>query len=333
MKKLVIFDTALGTSNVGDEIIFDSIRRGMAEVFDENFSLRLATHVNNFSMKQMMRKNSKIRYFQDADLKFICGTNLIAQRRLGKVNSQWQLYPSNLPIYRNCVLIGAGTTQSTEKCDAYARFLYGKVLSRQYAHSVRDELTKRIVESFGCRAINTGCPTLWPLTPEHCAAIPTGKGGECVMSVSGYPDQQDEKRDRIMLGILRANYSKVWAWIQTTEDDSYLARLESSLGLPPFPRVCSLVRFREILRSGGVDYVGTRLHGGVFALQNGCRSLIISIDHRAQGFHETNNLPILDRREVESGLERAINGALVTDIKINQKAIAAFKSQFVGSNQ
>ena len=153
------------------------------------------------------------------------------------------------------------------------------------------------------------------------------------MSVSGYREQADEKRDGVMLGILRAHYNRVWAWIQTTEDDSYLSRLESSLGLPPFPRICSLVRFREILRSGRVDYVGTRLHGGVFALQNGCRSLIISIDHRAQGFHETNNLPILDRRDVESGLERVINGALVTDIRIDRNAIAAFKSQFVGSNQ
>ena len=105
MKNIAIFDTALASSNVGDEIIMDAVSRHMERVFEEHFSLRLATHVNNFSCKQMLHRNSKIRYFQNADWKFICGTNLIAQNRLGKINSQWQLYPSNLSVYKNCILI------------------------------------------------------------------------------------------------------------------------------------------------------------------------------------------------------------------------------------
>ena len=333
MKKVVIFDTALGSSNVGDEIILDAVSRNMADVFDRHFSLRLATHVNNFSMKQVLHRNTKIRYFQDADWKFICGTNLIAQTRLGKINSQWQIYPSNLSIYNNCILIGAGTTERTEKLDFYARYLYGKVLSKQYVHSVRDELTKKIVESLGCRAINTGCPTLWELTPEHCASIPQGKADNCVISVSGYKDQIDEKRDRMMLHIIRRNYDKVWAWIQTTEDESYLSRLEQSIGMEPIPRIYSLSRFRDVLRNSNVDYIGTRLHGGVFALQNYCRSIVISIDHRADGFFETNNLPILRRKNVEGELEDRINSSFATEIRIHSDAIAEFKSQFSGSDQ
>lgn len=328
MKKTVIFDTALGTSNVGDEIILDSIYKGMSDIFDEHFSLRLATHVNNFSMKQIIHRNTKIRYFQEADWKFVCGTNLIAQTRIGKINSQWQLYPSNLSIYKNCVLIGAGTTKSSEKLDFYARLLYGKVLSKQYVHSVRDDLTKRVIESLGCRAINTGCPTLWQLTPEHCGRIPVGKADNCILSVSGYKPQIDPENDAKLLEIIRRNYAGVRAWIQTTDDESYLNSLP---GGSEIPRIYSLKRFREVLLEGNVDYIGTRLHGGVFAMQHFCRSLVISIDHRAEGFHQTNNLPILRRDAVAERLESVIHSEFPTEIRIDRDAIAEFKSQFLES--
>lgn len=327
MKKIVIFDTALGTSNVGDEIILDSIKDNMSDVFDEHFSLRLATHVNNFSMKQVFHRNTKIRYFQQADWKFICGTNLIAQTRLGKINSQWQLYPSNLSIYKDCVLIGAGTTQSTPKLDFYAKMLYGKVLSKRYIHSVRDDLTKGIVESLGCRAINTGCPTLWKLTNEHCRRIPTGKAENCIISVSGYKPQRDESNDARMIEIIRRNYKNVLVWIQTTDDEKYLDSLPggSELG-----RIYSLRRFRRALEEN-VDYVGTRLHGGIYAMQNFRRSLVIGIDHRAEGFHRTNHIPVLRREDISEKLEGVINSDFPTEIVIDSRAIAEFKLQFLGS--
>ena len=332
MKKIALFDTALGSSNVGDEIIFEAVKRNMGDVLDGHFSLRLSTHVNNFSFKQILYGNNKIKYFQNADWKFICGTNLLAQNRIGKINSQWQLYPSNLSVYKNCVLIGAGSTGSATKTDLYAGWLYRKVLSEQYVHSVRDELTRKLLESLGRRAINTGCPTLWELTGEHCAAIPTGKAGDCVVSVSGFRRQTDFRRDCAMVRIVLRNYGRVWAWIQTIDDESYLAELESSLGIPPLPRIYSLSGFRNVLCGFKPDYVGTRLHGGIFAMQNYCRSLIIAIDHRADGFFETNNLPVLPRKDVESELENRINGGFATEIRIDTEAIARFKSQFTGSD-
>lgn len=325
MKNIVIFDTALATSNIGDEIILDAINRNMEDVFDSGFSLRLSTHVNNYSFKQMLRKNMKVKYFQKADWKFICGTNLIAQKRLGKINSQWQLYPSNLSIYDNCILIGAGTTGNKEELDFYARFLYGRVLSKSFVHSVRDELSKRIVESLGCKAINTGCPTLWELTPEHCKTIPTSKAENCILSVSGYEKQLDRRMDQKMLDILRKNYQKLWVWIQTTEDETYFNTLKGNEGIE---RIYSLNKYREILQKGNVDYIGTRLHGGVFALQNKCRSIIISIDHRAEGFHQTNNLPILCREGILENLEKRIYSDFRTEIRIDQAAIQSFKAQF-----
>ena len=337
MKKIVIFDTALASSNVGDEIILDSVNKSMSDIFDENFCLRLATHVNNFSakqvahsyVKQFLHKGTKIKYYQKADWKFICGTNLIAQERFAKINTQWKIYPSNLSIYKNCVLLGVGTVGSSEKFDLWGRYIYNKVLSKQYAHSVRDDLTKRLIESLGRRAINTGCPSLWPLTPECCRQIPTRKAENCILSVSGYKPQTDPANDAKMIEIIRRNYRDVRVWIQTTEDESYLDRLPGGSELK---RIYSLKRYREALREGNVDYVGTRLHGGVFAMQNGCRSLIVSIDHRAEGFHRTNHLPILRREEIPERLESVIRSEFPTEIVLDADAIAEFKSQFSGSD-
>ena len=110
-----------------------------------------------------------------------------------------------------------------------------------------------------------------------------------------------------------------------------LVSIVTSLGVP-LPRLYSLGALRQVLQSGNVDYVGTRLHGGIFAMQNYCRSVIISIDHRADGFFETNNLPVIPRRNVESELEDRINSRFATGIRIDAEAIALFKSQFIGSD-
>lgn len=326
MKKIVIFDTALGTSNVGDEIILDSIQEGMEYLFDKNFSVRLATHVNNFSLFQMLRNAPKVRFFKEADLKFICGTNLISQKRIGKVNSQWQLNRHNFPIYQNCILLGVGATSSEMKFDPLAKYLYRSVLSDKYMHSVRDEQTKRLIESLGFRAINTGCPTLWKLTPEHCKKIPQQKQKKCIFSVSGYKEQQGKAEDQLMIDILKENYQDLSAWIQTTEDETYLSKLH---GTKSIKRIYSLKEYQKLLCEGESDYVGTRLHGGVFALQNCCRSIIISIDHRAEGFHKSNNLPIVKRQDISSKLDHMINSSWPTEIKIDTEAIDRFKGQFV----
>ena len=325
MKKLVLFDTALGSGNLGDEIIYEAVRESMRDVTDPCFTLRLATHVPNFSVLQLLRPNQKIRFFQDADLKLICGTNLLAQERVARPRSQWALYPSNLSLYRNSVLVGVGTTGSGGTLSPAAKWLYRKILSDRYAHSVRDELTREIVESLGLKAYNTGCPTLWDLTPEACERIPRRKAGSCIVSVSGFDAQADREKDAGMLEIVSRNYKKVWAWIQTVRDEEYLASLPGS---ERFPRLCSLSRFREVLLQGDADYVGTRLHGGIFALRHGCRAIVISIDHRAEGMHQANNLPVVKRDAVETELEERIHGTWATEIVINGPEIQAFKDQF-----
>lgn len=329
MRTIAIYDTEIATTNIGDKIIQDSIFAEMEDILDAGFYLKLATHVRNFDPFQMavMSRGRKLGFFRDADWKFICGTNLITQKRVrfDPRPPQWQLYPSNLSLYEGSVLVGVGTTGDSDQPDFYARWLYRKALDHDFTHSVRDDLTKRYIENLGLKAINTGCPTLWKLTPEFCREIPTKKAPACIFSVSGYKTQRDFEQDEKMIEILERNYEKLYVWIQTPIDESYINQL---VGKDRFERIVSLSAYRKKLLEGNVDYVGTRLHGGVYALQHKVRSIIISIDHRAEGFHETNNLPIVRRSEIEAELEKRIQSEFATEIVIDQEAIDEFLNQF-----
>ena len=120
-------------------------------------------------------------------------------------------------------------------------------------------------------------------------------------------------------------YEKVYVWIQTTEDEPYVSTMR---GQEKLTRICSLDRYDELLKSGGVDYVGTRLHGGIYALQHGIRTIIISIDQRAEGIHEANHIPVLKRENIE-GLEEMIRQPFKTEIVVDREKISEFLGQFL----
>lgn len=54
----------------------------------------------------------------------------------------------------------------------------------------------------------------------------------------------------------------------------------------------------------------------------------MSIDERAAGFHESNNIPIINRNDIDS-LSDMINSSFDTNITVNKEAIAMFINQFI----
>ena len=328
MKKVLLFDTALGTSNNGDEIIFESVKSGLRPVLSNALCFRLATHIENYSPLQMLHPGTKLSAicFQ-ADYKFICGTNLLVEDFL-RIRPQWWVHRSNEKLYQNSILVGVGKrTDYPSIKNKYTRDLYKRILSSEYTHSVRDEATKEIVEELGFKAINTGCPTLWMFDENKCKMIPTQKSDNVVFSVSGYSYQADPDRDRQMVQCLLKHYDRCYAWIQTTDDEKYLIELLRDMQSPQIEYLYSLIRFEDVLNQGNIDYVGTRLHGGIYAMQHNARTIIISIDQRAEGFYESNNIPIL-RRETVAELGDTVESSFETKIHVNREGITAFLSQF-----
>lgn len=332
MKKVLLFDTALATSNVGDEIIYDSTKEGLKPIIYNAAVYRMATHVQNYSAFQMflhrhLYADVKIKQINEqADYKFICGTNLLVPD-LFRPRAQLMLNSSNKSLYYNAVLVGVGRIRDYSKFkNRYTVNLYKKVLSDTYLHSVRDEATKKVLEDIGIRCINTGCPTLWMMTEEKCKSIPRKKSENVIFSLSGYDKQRNPQKDKQLVACLLRNYEFLYAWIQTTADEDYVREMLDNSERVQF--IYSLACFAEILNKGNIDYIGTRLHGGIYALQHNVRSVIIAIDERALGFYESNNLPILRREEI-SKLDDLINGEIVTDIRLNTAGIEEFLHQFV----
>ncbi len=326
MKNVCLFDTAIGSMNMGDEIIFESAKRGLEPVIGHSSVYRLGTHVACFSPLQMLRGGGKIRFFRDeTDLKFICGTSLIVPT-FRNIQKQFMLTGYLRSIYKDSVLVGAGKSSSYECLKSDAARMYKYILSDKYIHSVRDDAAKEIIEGLGLKAVNTGCPTLWGMTAEACENIPKEKAPAVIFSVSGQQKYHAPAEDKHMIDCLLRNYDKVYAWVQTTMDEPYLRTL-----IDPEREGITVVRsldfYAKLLDKKDIDYVGTRLHGGIFALQHGRRSLIVAIDHRAIGIYESNNIPIIRRSDIYE-LDNIINSDIITDIRTDRKAIDMFLGQF-----
>lgn len=332
MKKILMFDTAIDTGNLGDEIILGSVYREMADILDNASVYRMGTHIQNYSAIQMiahkfLKPDTKIRDINETvDYKFIGGTNLFLDNLHG-IRPQFMLNLFNLSLYKDAVFVGVGRSGNFKNVtDMYTRYLYTHSLSMNFIHSVRDEGTKEALENMGIQAINTGCPTLWRFTKEFCESIPKRKSQNVVCSVSGHIPQRNPDKDKQMLTCLKRNYDKIYVWVQTAIDEEYFKTLVNE-DKYPYRFIYSLNKFKRILENGNVDYIGTRLHGGVYALQHKVRTIIVAIDERANGFYESNNIPVLQREDIER-LDEAINGEVVTDIHVNRKNIATFLSQF-----
>ena len=76
-----------------------------------------------------------------------------------------------------------------------------------------------------------------------------------------------------------------------------------------------------------MDFVGTRLHGGIRALQKGHRTLIIGIDNRAIEINRDTGLPVLNSEEMNR-LPDIIEARYDTKIDLNTANIRTFLAQF-----
>ena len=79
---------------------------------------------------------------------------------------------------------------------------------------------------------------------------------------------------------------------------------------------------------GNIDYVGTRLHAGIHALNHGIRSIIVEVDNRSAEIAKDTNLPVIKRDAITSGLKKMIESEWPTQITIDSAAISKFVGQF-----
>lgn len=327
VEKIIMYDTAIASDNIGDEIIMNSVYKEMQPILESYMVLRHSTHTPIMHLFQLLsKKDPAFSYYSDAKYKFIGGSNIFKQT-LRVRRADWNINIFDYLFYKDVITIGCGTSFGVSfKTDKYTKKLYKKILNSEYYHSVRDDKTKKFLESLGVKAINTGCVTMWSLTEEHCKEIPDSKSKKVVFTLTGY--KPDIKNDEKMIDIIVGNYNEVYFWPQSIGDLSYFKLLTNSKKnikvLNP-----NLYAFEKLLDAGNIDYIGTRLHGGICALQHKCRTIIISIDNRAEDMNEKNNLRCIKRRNIEKELFERINEKRSTSIIVDFEMIQKWKEQFL----
>lgn len=309
------FDTSVVSRNLGDQII----RQSIIDVLDQTVpSLRILI---SYTHEPPGWKTARLA--QRSELNIIGGTNCLTGQRLRY--SMWKIGTPSLLLGVRYILLGVGWYRHNNEPDLISSAIYRRALSRQYIHSCRDEYTTKVVRSMGLQAINTGCPTMWGLTADHCKLIPPTKSKTVVFTLTDY--NKDKYSDIKMIQCLKNNYEQIFFWPQGLRDQDYLDSLiqtdrNSIAVLRP-----SLNAFDSFLESHQCDYVGTRLHAGIKALQHSRRSLIISIDNRAEELSRDTGIPILPRKTIGK-LNHVLNESFAIEVKLPWSSINDWKNQF-----
>ena len=186
MKRIILLDPSVGSTNLGDEILLRCARRELESVFHADcFFIPLPTHLQAFRLTDKIPPRPVlVEEIRNADYRFVCGTNLLSESLLRRT-SPWHLNRPTAEILRGSILMGAGGAvpgaDSRGFAAAYTKKLYRTVLSDRYIHSVRTSPTLQSMQGLaGIRALQTGCFSQWMLTPDFCRGIHTEKADTVV---------------------------------------------------------------------------------------------------------------------------------------------------------
>jgi len=311
-----VLDTSICNANLGNQIIMQAIYTELENIFPFDFLMRLqyGERVGGVSLA----------YLKDSIYSFFGGTNSLSSQ-MNKY-SQMGLRLRNTLSYSNLTLFGLGWWQYQVQPNTYTKAFLRRLLSSNTIHSVRDQYTYNMLQAIGIKnVLNTSCPSTWNLSSSHCESIPQMKADFVVSTITDY--NQSNQADLRMLRLLLKSYKKVYLWLQGLGDYQYLVDLGIASNnklviIPP-----NLSSYEKILQTVDLDYIGTRLHAGIKAIQMKRRSLILSVDNRATEISSDIGLPVVDRTDYFA-IEQFIESRRVTAIHLPITSINRWRQQF-----
>lgn len=313
--RIGVFDTSIGTDNLGDHIIMDAVWDVLREVFGTNTDMdRVPTH--RFMSRAEQRSLAGMRFG------IVGGTNILKSHMFIRAN--WRLRPQDALFLKNAVLLGVGWQQYQGSLDLFSKALLGRILSREFIHSVRDEYTLAKLSRQFPNILYTACPTLWQLTPQQCRTIPTRRARAAIVSLTYY---RPSPADADLIRLLQSQYETVLFWCQQEQDRQYLKTLP--VAGDALTVIDDIDTYNRTLAATEVDVIGTRLHGGIRALQYSRRALILSVDNRAAELARSSNIPVVDRHDM-GAIRGWIGQSSPVSITLPWDAIAVWKKQFSG---
>lgn len=315
LQRISLLNTSAASNNRGDDVIMAAVRDGLEGLFPGASVLEVTSHqpMGWFHRKEV----------HNASWTIAGGSSLISSHMWWKPS--WALRPLDALADLGVVTMGVGWHAYQGPPDPYSAWLIRGVLHKSALHSVRDSYTLKKLNGLGFRnVVNTGCPTMWRLTPEHCAGMPKSKAPSVVTTINSYPKLKNPELDRKMFQLLRRHYKDVYCWIQTHSDFEYARALDPDLlFIDP-----TLEAYDAVLTSRlHLDYVGNRLHAGLRAMQKGRRTAIVEIDNRAAEIGGDFNVPTVQRHEFDR-LEKLIVEPFETVVKLPSAEIERWRDQF-----
>lgn len=323
---ITIYDTAVGSLNIGDQIIMDAVMLHLEHLFPSEQFVHYPTH---YALAQSTLKKA-----WENELAFVGGTNLLRNYwRFRARKNQWSLGFFDASKMQPAILMGVGWNAYADYPERKAQTFYRKALRTDILHSVRDSYTLDKLKQCGIEnVINTGCPTLWQLDKTIQNSIPSKKSSQVVFTLTDY--SKDEQKDLYLIRYLKQHYEKIYFWAQGSGDNEYFRSLsvkDTSL----FQRIeqipSNLNAYNQLLLEQEIDFIGTRLHAGIRALQNKRRAIIIGVDNRAIEMQKDFNLPVVTRDEIGK-LASVIEGEWAVNVHLPIESIERWKVQFIPSN-
>lgn len=303
-------DPSLSSDNSGDQIIAEAVWK-LLQLAEVSEVVRLPTQ--RLMTREEKRKAATCERF------VVGGTNLLNANYLKY--RQWRLDPSVIRILRGKVLLcGVGWWQYEAATRPMTARLWRHLLSAD-GHSVRDEYTLKRLNAMDIAGINTGCPTMWELPRESTWQR---SKENVVITLTDY--NRSPELDAKFVSTLSDYYDRIFLWPQGASDREYVGRLAVDINLLSD----GVDSFNEILASGTVDYVGTRLHAGVRALQYGVKSSIVAVDNRATEISRDTGLPIIPRSSIVQGVAQH-HARNSLSLRMPTKAIAQWRADFLHS--
>lgn len=261
---------------------------------------------------------------KQSELAIIGGTNLLASDMWA--SRQWKITLLDAIYLTNAFLLGVGWRNYGSAPTPYSKLLLRTALEKTGVHSVRDSYTLRKLHQAGIKnAANTACPTLWLVDCDKLSLAVKNKKNAVVTTITAY--RKNKQRDSQLLNSLRAIYAERYFWPQGLYDYEYAREelgLEGFRVLPP-----TLKAFDEIL-VGGCDYMGTRLHAGIRALQKGQYARVVALDNRATEMERDFGVPLLTNTDVDSVAKDAVYSRFL-NISLPWSRIEQWKQQFLSA--
>lgn len=305
------------SSNLGDLIIQESVKRELHNIFPVSEVCSLST--------QNSIEPEKFKLISNSSYVFVGGTNLLSSRM--RSYKQWKISFIDAVKIRNAILFGVGWWQYQDKPDLYTTLLLKTALSNKFLHSVRDSYTQKKLEKIGFKNIvNTSCPTMWPLANIKPESFAAKKSENVLLTLTDY--NKNPSLDSKLISLLIQKYKAVYFWPQGRGDLDYFSNLGFSVKILEH----SFEALKTFLSSTlSFDYVGTRLHGGIYCLCASKRSLIIEVDNRSKELSKDTRLPTVRRDDFEY-IEHWIESDFEFKVTLDLYAIKLWKSQFYSTS-